>query len=103
MIHLTHYETYKKCARETGLRVDLNPELLESDFAVAIETALWFWKGMGIAAIAENPSIFGDAAVTAVTRPINVGLAGLSDRQRYKREITPIFKHHFNSGCSKNG
>lgn len=103
LIHLTHYETYKKCARETGLRVDLNPELLESDFAVAIETALWFWKGMGIAAIAENPSIFGDAAVTAVTRPINVGLAGLSDRQRYKREITPIFKHHFNSGCSKNG
>jgi predicted chitinase len=103
LIHLTHYETYKKCAKETGLAVDSNPELLETDFAAAIETALWFWKGRNIAAIAENPSLAGDAAVTAVTRPINTGLAGLSERQRYKREITPIFNDHFNSGCSKNG
>ncbi|MNP49913.1 hypothetical protein D3C76_1441320 [compost metagenome] len=77
----------------------MKPELLESSFAVAIETALWFWKGRDIAAIAENLSLSGDAAVTAVTRPINTGLAGLSDRQRYKREITLAFKHYFNGGC----
>ncbi len=102
LIHLTHYEAYKKCAKETGLAVDSNPELLENDFAVAIETALWFWKSRNIAAIAENSSLFGDSAVAAVTRPINTGLAGLSERQQYKRDITPIFYRHFNSRCSKN-
>lgn len=102
LIHLTHYETYKKCAKETGLAIDLNPMLLENDFAVAIEAALWFWKDRNIAAIAENPLLSGDDAVTSVTRPINMGLAGLSDRQKYKREITLVFNHHFDSGCSDN-
>ncbi|WP_223592196.1 glycoside hydrolase family 19 protein [Pseudomonas sp. A-R-19] len=99
LIHLTHYETYKKCARDTGLPIDSNPELLEKDFAVAIETALWFWKVRRIAAIAEDPSLSGDVGVTAVTRPINTGLAGLPDRQKYKREITKVFNAHFDSRC----
>ncbi|WP_433736007.1 glycoside hydrolase family 19 protein [Pseudomonas putida] len=102
LIHLTHYETYKRCAKETGLPIDSNPELLEKDFAVAIETALWFWKVRRIAAIAEDRSISGDAGVTAVTRPINMGLAGLSDRQKYKREITKRFNAHFSSRCNRN-
>jgi predicted chitinase len=102
LIHLTHYETYKKCAKETGLPIDSNPELLETDFSVAIETALWFWKSRNIATIAENISLSGDAAVIAVTRPINTGLEGLSERQRLKREISPIFNRHFRSGCSRN-
>jgi predicted chitinase len=100
LIHLTHYETYKKCARETGLPIVSNPELLESDFDVAIETALWFWKSRNIAKIAERPFPNSDDAVTEVTRPVNSGLAGLGDRQKYKREITPIFKKHFNSRCN---
>ena len=102
MIHLTHYETYKKCASETGLAIDSNPERLEKDFAIAIETALWFWKGRNIAAIAENAALSGDAAVRAVTHPINRGLEGLLERRQYKREITSIFHRHFNSRCSKN-
>ncbi|MBN6149861.1 calcium-binding protein [Xanthomonas sp. AmX2] len=102
LIHLTHYETYKKCAKETGLSVDSNPELLEDDPAVAIETALWFWKDRKIGAIADNPTLSGDAAVTAVTKPVNTGLEGLPDRQQYKREISPIFNRHFNSGCTQN-
>lgn len=102
LIHLTHYETYKKCAKETGLKIDVMPELLESDFAVAIETALWFWQGKNIALIAEDTSLSENAAVIAVTRPINVGLAGLPERQQYKRDITPIFFHHFETECTKN-
>jgi predicted chitinase len=102
LIHLTHFETYKKCAQETGLPIDYNPELLEENFAVAIETALWFWQVRRIAAIAEDPSLNDDAGVTAVTRPINVGLAGLSDRQKYKREITVEFTVYFNSRCDGN-
>ncbi|MEF9672783.1 glycoside hydrolase family 19 protein [Pseudomonas sp. PCH446] len=101
LIHLTHYGTYKKCARETGLAIDSNPELLEKDFAIAIETALWFWKGKNIAAIAESTALSGDAAVRAVTHPINRGLEGLLERQQHKREITSIFHRHFNSRCSK--
>lgn len=100
LIHLTHYETYKRCARETGLPIDSNPELLESDFAVAIETALWFWKSRNIAAIAERAFPNEDDAVAAVTRPVNTGLAGLNDRQKYKRDITPVFNRHFNGRCN---
>ena len=92
----------KKCAKETGLKIDVMPELLESDFAVAIETALWFWQGKNIALIAEDTSLSESAAVIAVTRPINVGLAGLPERQQYKRDITPIFFHHFETECAKN-
>lgn len=90
--------------RQASLVFDSNSNsaLLENDCAVAIETALWFWKGMKIAAIAEDSYLSGDVAVGAVTRPINAGLAGLSDRQKYKREITPIFKYHFSSGCLEN-
>jgi predicted chitinase len=102
LIHLTHYETYKKCARDTGLPIDSNPELLEKDFVVAIETALWFWKVRRIATIAEDSFLSGDVSVTAVTRPINIGLAGLSDRQKYKREITKKFNVHFDSRCKRN-
>ncbi|MEB2516419.1 glycoside hydrolase family 19 protein [Pseudomonas sp. YuFO20] len=102
LIHLTHYETYKKCAKDTGLPIDSNPELLEKDFSVAIETALWFWKVRRIAAIAEDPSLNGDVSVTAVTRPINIGLAGLSERQKYKQEITKEFNTHFDSRCKRN-
>jgi predicted chitinase len=102
LIHLTHYETYRRCARDTGLPIDSHPELLEKDFTVAIETALWFWKVSRIAAIAEDPSLNGDVSVTAVTRPINIGLAGLPDRQKYKQEITKKFKAHFDSRCKRN-
>jgi predicted chitinase len=102
LIHLTHWETYKKCADETGLPIDENPELLENHFIIAIETALWFWKSRNIASICENPSLSGDAAVIAVTRPINSGLAGLIDRQQYKREITHIFNRMSSSRCSKD-
>jgi predicted chitinase len=102
LIHLTHYETYKKCASDIGLPIHLNPELLESNFTVAIETALWFWKTKKIAAVAETSYSSEDDAVTAVTRPINVGLAGLTDRQKYKREITKVFVDHFNSRCLGN-
>uniref|UniRef100_UPI002E803218 glycoside hydrolase family 19 protein n=1 Tax=Pseudomonas sp. Z18(2022) TaxID=2983410 RepID=UPI002E803218 len=101
LIHLTHYETYKKCALETGLAVDSNPDLLERDYSIAIETALWFWRWRGIAAIADNGHLSSDSAVTAVTRPINAGLAGLSERKQHKRDITSIFYHNFKSGCSE--
>jgi predicted chitinase len=99
LIHLTHYETYRRCAIDTGLAITSNPELLETDFSVAIETALWFWSSRKIGEIADNPTYVGDAAVAEVTRPINTGLAGLADRQRYKREITEIFKRHYFGGC----
>ncbi|UKE68174.1 calcium-binding protein [Xanthomonas cerealis pv. cerealis] len=102
LIHLTHYETYKSCADATGLKIDSNPELLETDYAAAIESALWFWKTRNIGLIADDTSHSGDTAVTAVTKPINTGLAGLSDRQKYKKEISPIFNEEFNSGCTKN-
>jgi predicted chitinase len=86
---------------ETGLAIDTNPELLESNFAVAIETALWFWKSRGIGVIADNDAISGSAAVKAVTRPINAGLNGLQKRQHYKKAITAAFLRHYGGSCEK--
>ncbi|WP_458729732.1 glycoside hydrolase family 19 protein [Pseudomonas brenneri] len=99
LIHLTHYETYKKCARETGLAIDSNPELLENDFSIAIETALWFWRDRKVGAIAERDFRFGEDAVVAVTRPINTGLEGLAERKKYKLDITSSFLRNFESEC----
>jgi predicted chitinase len=102
LIHLTHYETYKLCAKDTGLKIDHNPDLVHTDLAIAIETALWFWQTKAIGAIAEDPFMLGDSGVIAVTRPINAGLAGLSDRQKYMREISKTFNHHYKNGCTRN-
>jgi predicted chitinase len=102
MIHLTHYETYRRCASAIGQPIDSQPELVESNNRVIIETALWFWKDNKIGAIANNHANDGDAGVTNVTRPINSGLAGLTDRQKYKREISAIFDQMFlanHAGC----
>jgi predicted chitinase len=89
MIHLTHYETYHKCAQAIGQPIDSQPELVETDPRIIIETALWFWKNNNIAAIANNHANDGDAGVANVTRPINSGLKGLADRRGSKGKFRP--------------
>jgi predicted chitinase len=99
LLHLTHYETYKKCAKETGYPINSQPELVENNPRVIVETGLWFWKDRNIAAIADDPGTFGDEGVRKVTRPINSGLDGIARRQQYFREITTLFNQIFHSGC----
>ncbi|WP_175681876.1 glycoside hydrolase family 19 protein [Burkholderia cenocepacia] len=100
LLHLTHYETYKRCAQAIGHPIDSQPELVESDPKIIIETGLWFWSDRGIGLIADNPTTMGDEGVKKVTRPINSGYKGLSERQQFKREISIIFNQDFSSGCT---
>ncbi|NTZ04623.1 glycoside hydrolase family 19 protein [Burkholderia metallica] len=100
LLHLTHYGTYKRCAQAIGHPIDSQPELVENDPKVIIETGLWFWSDRGIGLIADNPTTLGDEGVKKVTHPINPGHKGLSERQQFKREISIIFNQDFSSGCT---
>ncbi|WP_345812100.1 glycoside hydrolase family 19 protein [Paraburkholderia sp. PREW-6R] len=99
LLHLTHYETYKRCAQKIGYPIDSQPELVENNPRVIIETGLWFWTDRGIGSIADSSETTGDEGVKKVTRPINPGYKGLSERQQFKREISAIFNRDFSSGC----
>jgi predicted chitinase len=102
LLHLTHYDTYVRCARAIGQPIDTQPELVESNPRVIIETGLWFWNDRNIAAIANNRANDGNAGVRNVTRPINSALDGLVERQQYKREISTVFDQIFlvnHTGC----
>jgi len=100
LLHLTHYETYQKCASAIGQPIDSQPELVENNNRVIIETGLWFWKNNNIGVIANNPENDGDVGVKKVTSPINPGLKGIVDRQEFKREISAVFDQLYAStGC----
>ncbi|MDN8010198.1 glycoside hydrolase family 19 protein [Burkholderia multivorans] len=99
LLHLTHYETYRRCAQEIGYPIDSQPELVESSPRVIIETGLWFWWVNGIGSIADDPKTLGDPGVKTVTRRINRGYKGLLERQQFKREISAVFNKEFLSGC----
>ncbi|KUY84500.1 glycoside hydrolase family 19 protein [Burkholderia sp. RF4-BP95] len=100
LLHLTHYETYRRCAQATGHLIDSQPELVENNPIAIIETGLWFWRDRRIGSIADNPAVVGDDGVKKVTRPINPGYKGLSERQQFKREISSIFNQDFSSRCT---
>ncbi|AFT85319.1 glycoside hydrolase family 19 protein [Paraburkholderia phenoliruptrix] len=100
LLQLTFYETYKRCGDAIGYPIDSQPELVESNPRVIIETGLWFWANYGIGSIADNPSTIGDDGVKKVTYPINSGYKALSERQRFHREISIIFNQEFSSGCT---
>jgi predicted chitinase len=103
LIHLTHYSHYKPCADATGYPIDSQPELLETDAKVIIESGLWFWKWKqngAIQRIADDPAQTGNASVREITYLVTGSYSqGLADRQQYKREISPIFNQMF-GGCA---
>jgi predicted chitinase len=103
LLHLTHYDHYEKCARGTGLTVDSQPELVETNPRVIIETGLWFWRWKqsgAIQIIADDPSKTGNTSVKLITKLVTGSEdQGLTDRQRYKREISPIFNEML-GGCA---
>ncbi|RKT13442.1 putative chitinase [Paraburkholderia sp. RAU2J] len=100
LLQLTWYDTYKSCAQAIGYPIDSQPELVENNPRVIIETGLWFWRDRGIGSIADNPATIGDEGVKMVTHPINSAYKGLPERQQFHREISTIFDQDFSSGCA---
>ncbi|WP_254621646.1 glycoside hydrolase family 19 protein [Stutzerimonas stutzeri] len=91
LLHLTHYSNYHLCALEIGRPIAAEPALVESDVAVIVETGLWFWKTNNLKTHAEDASLTEEDAVEKITRIINGGTKGLSERKQFKREITKAF------------
>ncbi|MHA3886356.1 glycoside hydrolase family 19 protein [Stutzerimonas degradans] len=91
LLHLTHYSNYQSCALAIGKPIAAEPTLVESDVAVIVETGLWFWKSNRLKTYAEDANLTEEDAVEKITRTINGGTKGLTERKQFKREITKAF------------
>lgn len=76
LIQITGRYNYAACGRDLGVDLIAAPHRL-ADFDLAALSAGWFWDKEGLNAIADR------AGLTAITRRINGGLNGLSDRRNY--------------------
>ncbi|WP_353172655.1 glycoside hydrolase family 19 protein [Acinetobacter rudis] len=83
LIHLTHFETYVRCAKETGLDIEKNPELLQTDYNAAIESATWFWKDNNINKVTKNDNskINDERLTNKVTVIVNPGMKKAKERR----------------------
>lgn len=77
LIQTTGFANYKSLQAETGWDVVANPQLLEQ-FPYALLSAAYFWRRNKINALIKGKDYIAD--VTAVTRRVNGGRNGLSDR-----------------------
>ncbi|MBF2077980.1 MAG: glycoside hydrolase family 19 protein [Synechococcales cyanobacterium T60_A2020_003] len=73
LIQITGRANYTDVSKALGVDVVRNPTLLSSD-ELAARSAGWFWQRSGLNALADRDD------VVAVTRRINGGTNGLSDR-----------------------
>ncbi|WP_166171977.1 glycoside hydrolase family 19 protein [Acinetobacter sp. SA01] len=100
LLHLTHFIGYEDCAKGTGLDIVNNPNLLENNYGVAIETGIWFWKNKKNGKIVsltagESIKIDSDSITTSITHLVNGGEMKLNERKIAKKEIARkfIFKY----------
>lgn len=73
LIQITGRANYAKCGEALGLDLISHPELLELPQHAAMSAA-WFWKQKGLNDLADRDKF------NTITRRINGGLNGLSDR-----------------------
>lgn len=76
LIQITGRANYKECGEALGVDLITNPKALEEP-VLAARSAAWFWSDRGLNALADR----GDAK--AITKKINGGLNGYSDRLSY--------------------
>jgi putative chitinase len=75
-IQLTGRSNYQAAGKALGIDLERNPKRA-ADPDVGFRTAAWFWKTRGLNSVAESGNF------REVTRRINGGYNGLSDRQQY--------------------
>jgi putative chitinase len=81
-IQLTGKENYTSFAKSIGEDTVANPDLVATKYALA--SAGWFFSKNGLNAIADRGA--DDATITAVTKRVNGGTIGLSDRIKHFKE-----------------
>ncbi|RMP15933.1 hypothetical protein ALQ28_103426 [Pseudomonas syringae pv. delphinii] len=99
LLHLTFYETYKRCADAIGVRIDATPSLIETDVSAIVASGSWYWKSNNIGAIADDASLEIDLKVRRVTAKINTGLDQLAKRKAVSKEIIQLINNDF-GGCA---
>jgi putative chitinase len=83
LIQLTGRSNYRTAGAELSLPLDTQPELLEQPRTAAL-TAAWFWKSHLLNALADDRSDDNDDDdFVAITKKINGGTKGLTDRRAY--------------------
>jgi len=84
-IQLTGRDAYREVGRIAGIDLENNPDLAsEPEYAVRIACAFWTWKKLNPACDA------GD--FTGLTRRINGGINGLTDRFEWLEKIQHLLK-----------
>jgi putative chitinase len=82
-IQLTGRETYREIGRIAGLDLEAHPELASKpENAVKIACAYWTWKGLNAACDVAD--------FTGVTKKINGGTNGLSDRLDWLKKVKSV-------------
>lgn len=84
-IQITGKNNYSAFAKESGIDVVSNPDLIAEDKDVALKSAIWFWNKNNLNKYAD----IGD--ITRMTRIINGGYNGLEDRiDKYNKILESI-------------
>ena len=89
-IQLTGRYNYKLAGEALGLPLEKRPELVERP-DVAAKVAVWYWQNR------VQPKVDDFSDTSTVTRPINAGLSGLTDRHDKFTDIMRLMK----KGASK--
>lgn len=76
IIQITFKNNYRACGTALGLNLVANPELLETPLH-AFRSGAWYWNSRNLNPLANT----GD--FIAITRAINGGINGLTDRQNF--------------------
>lgn len=89
LIQLTgrgNYKTYGNAISKNLVAGDNAPKVVASDPNLAVDASLWFWEIHNLNVLADQDD------VTAITRRVNGGLNGFSDRKAYLARAKFFFK-----------
>ena len=81
-IQLTGRDNYTQFGKAIGVDIVSNPDSVSSTYALA--SAAWFWSKNGLNKLADGGA--SDAVVTSITKRVNGGTIGLSDRIKHFKE-----------------
>ena len=86
LIQITGFSNYKKYSKYCGYDVTLYPTLLEQPLG-AVRSSMWFF------AVYAGLNKYADADdIITITKKINGGLNGLSDRQKYLARAKEVIR-----------
>jgi putative chitinase len=81
-IQLTGRANYTAFGKSIGEDIANNPDKVSSEYALL--SAAWFWSNNGLNKLADGGAI--DTVVTTITKRVNGGVIGLTDRIKHFKE-----------------